>query len=82
MSAQSATRIVQISLDNIDDLMTVALESFFRATKVLKPSDVVDKIYLDYTPPWTGEYRDVVIKLIPVRRRVRKEVEHIVYNGA
>jgi hypothetical protein len=81
MRAQKATRmIVQVSRDNVEDLLEVALEDFFRATKLLKPSDVVDFIRL---PPWWDDIVDVEIKLIvPIRRARKKEVEHITYNGA
>lgn len=84
MSArQPATRIVKVSLSNIQDLLEVALENFLRATKVLKPSDVVDKIeVLSLGPPWTEGMMDVKIKLIIPVRRKRKEVEHVIYNGA
>jgi hypothetical protein len=80
MSARkAATRTVQVSLDNIEDLLSVALEQFFRSTKVLKNSDVVEKIDVLMFPPWKGETVDVQIRLAP---RKKKEVEHIIYNGA
>ena len=82
MSARKpATRIVKVSFKTIEDLLEVALENYLRSIKELKNSDVVDEIKVLMTPPWE-ELVDVRIKLITPVRRMKKEVEHIIYNGS